>query len=85
MRQVDVDDSWQPLRCRRGKWVNFRTSAGKRRSREYQARAPLERGTATITGVRAAWATAVLTEPRSIPANPPRPWLPTRRIPPPEH
>ena len=32
---------------------------------------------ATITAVRAACTTAVLTDPSSIPANPPRPWLPT--------
>ena len=34
-------------------------------------------GRATITGIRAEWATAALTDPSSIPANPPRPWLPT--------
>jgi hypothetical protein len=28
---------------------------------------------ATITGVRDAWTTAALTEPNSMPANPPRP------------
>jgi hypothetical protein len=34
-------------------------------------------GRATITGMRADSATAELTEPSNIPANPPRPWLPT--------
>ena len=34
-------------------------------------------GRATITGMRADSATAELTEPSSIPAKPPRPWLPT--------
>ena len=34
-------------------------------------------GRATITGIRADSATAALTEPSNIPANPPRPWLPT--------
>lgn len=34
-------------------------------------------GRATITGVRAAWTTAVLTEPSNIPVKPPRPRLPT--------
>ena len=32
---------------------------------------------ATITGIRANWATVSLTEPTSISANPPRPRLPT--------
>ncbi len=34
---------------------------------------------ATITGIRAAWITAVLTDPSSMPAKPPRPRLPTTR------
>src|SRR3954453_14345917 len=32
---------------------------------------------ATITGTRANRTTAALTEPNNMPANPPRPWLPT--------
>lgn len=40
-------------------------------------RGAYSRRRATITGIRAACTTEVLTEPSSIPANPPRPWLPT--------
>ncbi len=34
---------------------------------------------ATMTGIFAAWATELATEPSSIPVNPPRPWLPTTK------
>lgn len=41
------------------------------------ARATFDPGLATITGVSVAWTTVLLTEPSSMPAKPPRPWLPT--------
>ena len=47
---------------------------GKSRTRTHRQRVP---GLTTITGTRAACATAELTDPRSMPAKPPRPWLPT--------